>query len=169
MLLAAPPWCSVFANFAPDERMCSFLLQCWPSFQHLFCVSPRTLQIGTKLCRKFAKTSTCVQHAITGITTQTEAIIWRPSGLPGKDGFLPDGRCFVRFLSFVLLTAHAHHCSLVAGVATNAGTFATLAVSGRDFAPCIRLLLKHQSLIDAAACLVAVVSILTPPNWLTGA
>ena len=44
----------------------------------------------------------------------------------------------------------------------------TLALNGEEFASCIRLLLKHQSLIDSFACLVAGLQILQTPLWLSG-
>ena len=54
------------------------------------------------------------------------------------------------------------------GFVTNFGTFLTLALNGEEFASCIRLLLKHQSLIDSFACLVAGLQILQTPLWLSG-
>ena len=54
------------------------------------------------------------------------------------------------------------------GLITNFGTFLTLAINGEDFAPCINLLLKHQSLIDSFACLVAGLQVLQTPFWIPG-
>ena len=64
----------------------------------------------------------------------------------------------------------SYQCKVfIVGLITNFGTFLTLAINGEEFAPCIRLLLKHQSLIDAFACLVAALQILQTPFWVTGA
>ena len=38
----------------------------------------------------------------------------------------------------------------------------------QDFSPIIRLLLSHQSLVDGAACLFAMILLLQPPNWIPG-
>ena len=51
---------------------------------------------------------------------------------------------------------------------TNVATLVTLTVNGEEFAPCIRLLLKHQSLIDVFACLVSAITVLQKPLWLSG-
>ena len=56
----------------------------------------------------------------------------------------------------------------IVGLITNFGTFLTLAINGEEFAPCIRLLLKHQSLIDSFACLVAGLQVLQTPFWVAG-
>ena len=47
------------------------------------------------------------------------------------------------------------------------GTFLTFTFNGDEFAQCIRLLLNHQSLIDAFACLVSALTKLQPSLWLT--
>ena len=38
----------------------------------------------------------------------------------------------------------------------------------QDFSPIIRLLLSHQSLVDGAAFLFAMILLLQPPNWIPG-
>ena len=38
----------------------------------------------------------------------------------------------------------------------------------QDFLPIIRLLLSHQSMVDGAACLFAMILLLQPPNWVPG-
>ena len=67
-----------------------------------------------------------------------------------------------------IVTTRVKICTFYAGFITNVATFITLAVNGEEFAPCIRLLLKHQSLIDAFACLVSAITILQKPLWLSG-
>ena len=55
------------------------------------------------------------------------------------------------------------------GFFANAATYVTLTNNGGRFSPLIRLLIKHQSLVDLGACLMGAMYLLLPPmHWRTG-
>ena len=54
------------------------------------------------------------------------------------------------------------------GFILNILTFITFMVSCRNFSPQTRILLQHQSFIDAAVCLIAMPNLLQPYMWKTG-
>ena len=54
------------------------------------------------------------------------------------------------------------------GIFTNTFTLAALVCIGRQFSPCIRLLLVHQSWIDSWVCLQGFILQVQPYKWRTG-
>ncbi|KAI0215750.1 hypothetical protein LSAT2_032187 [Lamellibrachia satsuma] len=60
-----------------------------------------------------------------------------------------------------------HVAVAVVGIIANKVTFITLMKNGDMFSPAICLLLKHQSLVDLSACILAPITLLQPPMWKT--
>ena len=54
------------------------------------------------------------------------------------------------------------------GFLVNLATFITLWRHGKGFSPVIKLLLKHQTIVDGFACLIALILLLQQPMWITG-
>ena len=54
------------------------------------------------------------------------------------------------------------------GLLINLATFTTLWQNGRGFSPVIKLLLKHQALVDGLACAIALILLVQTPMWTTG-
>ena len=89
-------------------------------------------------------------HDATVVTSNTTGIV-----LPGKElwQIILDG-------SQMLLTA--------SGFLFNLATFVTLLRNGKGFSPVIKLLLKHQAVVDGLACLIALILLIQPLMWTTG-
>ena len=56
----------------------------------------------------------------------------------------------------------------VLGSLANIITFITLSVNGMAFSPAILFLLRHQSMVDAIACVFATLHLVQDPNWVPG-
>ena len=56
----------------------------------------------------------------------------------------------------------------IIGFVANVATAITLHQNGSAFSPVIRILFQHQSLVDALICVISLIFVIKPNNWMTG-